>query len=152
MQAVQEIEDVIERQVVIAAPRERVWTALTEADQLKAWFASGGCRVDLRVGGEIFFDWNEVTGRTRILELEPPRRLVWSWVPSMLERADEPLEGQPQTIVEWMLEESVNGSTTLTARETGFASLTDADRERAYPTNFEGWRECLAMLTRYVEA
>ena len=36
MQAVQEIEDVIEQQVTIAAPRERVSIALTKAEQLKA--------------------------------------------------------------------------------------------------------------------
>jgi len=33
------VRDRVEREVVLAAPRERVWAALTQPEQLARWFA-----------------------------------------------------------------------------------------------------------------
>lgn len=51
-------ELVIER--VFAAPRERVWKAWTEPEQMKKWwgpeqFTAPECRIDFRVGGKYLF-------------------------------------------------------------------------------------------------
>lgn len=45
--------------LVIAAPREKVWQALTQPELIKQWFApkpytTPDCRVDLRCGGEFY--------------------------------------------------------------------------------------------------
>lgn len=145
------VQDAIDQQVIIAAPRERVWTALTDPEQLRTWFSTGGCRVDLRVGGEISFDWMEMTGRATILAIEPPSRFIWSWVPGMLEDAALPLAGQPTTTVEFALEETADGHTIVTSRETGFAAMTDSDRDRAFPTNLAGWVHFFDALKRHLE-
>ena len=59
------------------APIETVWAALTEPARLADWFAQA--EVDLRVGGAINFDWRAHghVERNVILELEPPKLLVW---------------------------------------------------------------------------
>ena len=51
--------DSIERETIIAAPVERVWALLTEAEHIRAWFAFGGVDVDLRPGGALRFRWEE---------------------------------------------------------------------------------------------
>ena len=45
------VPDQIERETVIAAPVERVWALLTEAEHLGRWFGDAGAEIDLRPGG-----------------------------------------------------------------------------------------------------
>jgi uncharacterized protein YndB with AHSA1/START domain len=73
------------------APRQLVWDAWTDPDQMAQWWGPRGIttpresiEVDLRPGGRMAFDMvDDATGaRYRnsgtIVELEPPARLVWS--------------------------------------------------------------------------
>ena len=55
------VPDSIEREVILPAPPARVWTALTQADQLGAWFGTQAS-IDLRQGGEVVFTWDGSTG------------------------------------------------------------------------------------------
>ena len=45
------VPEQIERETVIAAPVERVWALLTEAEHLGRWFGDSGAEIDLRPGG-----------------------------------------------------------------------------------------------------
>jgi uncharacterized protein YndB with AHSA1/START domain len=56
-----DVPDSIEREVILPAPPARVWTALTRADQLGAWFGTQAT-IDLRPGGEVIFTWDGSTG------------------------------------------------------------------------------------------
>ena len=53
------ITDKIEREVTIAAPIERVWSILTEAEHIGGWFADAGAEIDLRPGGALVMHWAE---------------------------------------------------------------------------------------------
>ena len=73
-----EVPDSIERELILPAPRERVWTALTRPDQLSAWFGTQAT-IDLRPGGEVSIAWDGSTGprgaaRGVIEAVEPPNR------------------------------------------------------------------------------
>jgi uncharacterized protein YndB with AHSA1/START domain len=69
------------------APRERVWTAWTERDQLMQWFGPKGftmshAALDFRPGGVFHYglrapDGTAVWGKFTYREIVPPRRLVW---------------------------------------------------------------------------
>ena len=74
-----------------AAPQQLVWDAWTDPDQMAQWWGPRGIstpresiELDLRPGGIVRFDMvDDVTGARypnsgRILELEPPSRIVWS--------------------------------------------------------------------------
>jgi uncharacterized protein YndB with AHSA1/START domain len=74
-----------------AAPRQLVWDAWTDPDQIAQWWGPRGIttpresiKLDLRPGGQISFDMiDDATGARypnsgTILEVEPPARLVWS--------------------------------------------------------------------------
>ena len=69
-----------------AAPRDRVYAALTTPAQLMRWHGARGwnlvvCEIDLRVGGGYRYvsrgpGGDEMTQTGRYLELDPPHRLV----------------------------------------------------------------------------
>lgn len=67
------------------APVERVWAALTEPEQLQAWFWPSGfgstVTADARVGGRyrIAAASPEMAVSGEYLEVSPPHRLVLTW-------------------------------------------------------------------------
>src|SRR3990170_5940734 len=46
-----QVPDEVRKELEIDAPRERVWRAVTEPDELLGWFPTHGAEVDLRPGG-----------------------------------------------------------------------------------------------------
>jgi uncharacterized protein YndB with AHSA1/START domain len=66
------------REVLLPAPPEEVWEALTDAERLEGWFAND---VDFDVergGGE--FRWDDGERRTAVVaDSEPSRRLALHW-------------------------------------------------------------------------
>ena len=72
--------DRIEREITIAAPVERVWSILTEAEHIGGWFADAGAEIDLRPGGALTMLWARARRvRARIEAVEPPRRFAYRW-------------------------------------------------------------------------
>ncbi len=131
-------ERVVEKTLHLQASRERVWKAITDPTELAMWFGDEA-ELDLKVGGEGAMTW-EKHGRyeMRIEELEPPRRIVWSWVG----KGGVAFDAAETTRVEWELTEREDGGTTLYLRESGF--LTDSGRQQ----NDVGWDEELGELTK----
>ena len=89
-------------------PRERVWTALTSSAALAEWFMPNDFEPE--VGRGFTFRTEPAPGfdgvvHCRVLELDPPARMVWSW-------AGGPIE----TTVTFTLEELRDGGTRLRAQ------------------------------------
>jgi uncharacterized protein YndB with AHSA1/START domain len=138
-----DVPDEVRRTIEIRAPRERVWSALTEPNELIRWFPTEQADLDLRPGGEASFVWEESADEAVIDVVEPPARLVFRWRPARLDR--------PYTTVSFDLEETEDG-TTLTLLETGFASLPDQIAQQSQRGNDAGWRDELEELKAYLEA
>ncbi|MFF9765702.1 SRPBCC family protein [Streptomyces sp. NPDC014636] len=106
-------------------PVDRVWHFVTDPAELAAWFPSRA-EMDLRPGGAIRFSGDphmpESTGR--VLAVDPPRHLSFSW------GGDE---------LHFDLEEAGAGRTRFT--------LTDVlDAADTAARNGAGWEVCLAAL------
>jgi uncharacterized protein YndB with AHSA1/START domain len=82
---------------VLPGPIERVWAYLTDSEMRRRWLAAGP--MDLKVGGEFELVWrnDELTDpprqrppgfdeehrmASRITELDPPRKLAFTWANS----------------------------------------------------------------------
>jgi uncharacterized protein YndB with AHSA1/START domain len=142
--------DQIERETLIAAPVERVWAVLTEAEHIGSWFAENGAEIDLRPGGALVMRWNEwPTTRARIEAVEPPRRFAYRWTAHHA-AAEEPKEGN-STLVEFTLTPEGDG-TRLRVVERGFASLAIADdeRKRNHDDNVGGWKQVLGQFEAHI--
>jgi uncharacterized protein YndB with AHSA1/START domain len=74
-------------------PLERVWAAITESERLADWLCVA--KIDLRVGGAVELSWPSVGHSERhiILELEPPKRMVWGSIETT----------GPQSVIRWEL-------------------------------------------------
>lgn len=120
----------IERTLELAAPRARVWRAISDPDELSRWFPQRAAW-DLRPGGTGTFFW-EAHGEfpVEIVSVEEPGYLAWRWG----------MESDQVTLVEWWLDERGDGGTTLRMRESGFTTPKHRDG------NEEGWTEELAEL------
>ncbi len=107
----------IRRSVFYPHPREVVWRALTDRDALAAWLMPNdfeptlGHRFEFRTKPAPGFDG---IVRCEVLELAPPRRMVWSW-----------RGGQLDTRVTFELEEVARG-TELRLTHSGFEGAAPA--------------------------
>ena len=146
------VPDKIERETVIAAPVERVWTLITEAEHVGRWFGDAGAEIDLRPGGAMVFRWSEYgTSRGTVVAVEPTSRFAYRWAPFGRGRGDEPVEGN-STLVEFTLEPEGDG-TRLRVVESGFAALDGTDEQRAewLQGNTGGWEQETDELREYAE-
>lgn len=132
------LQDRIERQMTFQAPRDAVWAALTEPEQISKWFGNEA-ELDLLPGGEGVFRWGEVEVRVTVEEVNPPSRFSYRWEPSQTPT------GGPTTLVEFELEE-IPGGTRLSLVESGFESLPPESRQE----NEFGWDEELGDLRAFV--
>jgi uncharacterized protein YndB with AHSA1/START domain len=142
----------IERETVIAAPVERVWALLTQAEHVGRWFCDDGAEIDLKPGGEMVMRWAEHgVGRARIVDLDPPRRFSYRWAAIREHWGEEP-DDSNSTLVEFTLAEE-GGGTRLRVVESGFDKLDGSDDQRreAYEGNSEGWEIQLGNVSKYAE-
>jgi uncharacterized protein YndB with AHSA1/START domain len=138
-----DVPNEVKRELAIRAPRDRVWAALTQPDELVRWFPTKRAEIDARPGGDALFEWEESMDEAVVDVVEPPSRLVFRWRPAGLVR--------PHTTVSFTLEE-IPGGTRLTLVESGFASLPDQIAQQSQEGNDAGWAEELRELQAYLEA
>ncbi len=146
--------DRIERETTIAAPVERVWAVLTEAEHIGRWFADAGAEIDLRPGGALVMRWQRARhDPARVEAVEPPRRFAYRWTAHHAAQGAEPAEGN-STLVEFTLTPEGDG-TRLRVVESGFASLATDEQARVkanYDDNAGGWAQMLAAGAEYARA
>lgn len=93
----------LRKEVFLPYAPERVWVALTDPRALSEWLMPNTFRAE--VGAEFQFRYDRQAGcgdgmtSCRVLELDPPRRMVWSWVNH---KVGEPSTKHPMKI-EWTL-------------------------------------------------
>jgi uncharacterized protein YndB with AHSA1/START domain len=143
------VPDRIEREIVIAAPIERVWAALTDPQQIPLWFSDAGAEVDLRPGGTMVLRWKEYgTYYTTIQQVEPPYR--FSYLGAYTQ--EEAPRDDNATLVEFTLEPEGEG-TRLRVVESGFRNLAmpEAERAKRAAENTAGWIQVLDVLRNAVQ-
>jgi uncharacterized protein YndB with AHSA1/START domain len=141
--------DRIERDVLIAAPIERVWELATRPEHLGRWFADAGARVDLRPGGELSLTWREYgTVHGRVEAVDPPHRVAYRWMAEPGSQA-EPTPAN-STLIEFTFT-AEDDATRVAVVETGFDGLgTDVEgRTAAFASHTEGWAFELDELVAY---
>ena len=120
---------------VLAAPPERVWEAFTRPETLAAWFWPARLKptvsAEVRVGGAYRIEGTGMAVSGVYLEIEPLRRLVFSW------RWDS---DETESLVTLEFEAS-GGKTVLALRHDRLAG--DADRDN----HAQGWNDCLDRLS-----
>ena len=146
--------DRIERQIVIDAPRQRVWAALTTPEQFGAWF---GCELQ----GQAFRPGQRVRGLNTacghegvyfdatIQRMEAPRLFSWRWTPFPIPPSPAYDDEEP-TLVEFTLDDAPGGGTLLRVVESGFDKVPPHRRLNAFRMHEGGWKAQLENIARHV--
>ncbi|RUL71099.1 SRPBCC family protein [Dyella choica] len=145
--------DRIERQVLIKAPRAKVWQALADAESFGEWFgvALKGKRF---VAGEpcegniTYPGYEHLVMKVVVDRVEPERLLSFRWHPYAID-PDVDYSQEPTTLVTFELEES-SGGTLLRVVESGFDRIPAHRRQEAFRMNNSGWEEQMNNIDAYV--
>lgn len=155
--------DRIEKRILLQAPQERVWNAISDAKQFGSWF---GVDFDGR-----FSEGKELTGRivpttvdaevaklqephrgmpfTFVIErIEPMHLFSFRWHPFAIERGRD-YSTEPMTLVEFVLEKA-EGGILLTITESGFDRIPLGRRAQAFAANDGGWQHQCLLLRKYL--
>jgi uncharacterized protein YndB with AHSA1/START domain len=147
-------KDAVGTEIEIGAPAERVFEALTDPKQLMRWFTNPGCPVkfwemDARIGGRYGYatkkgtvvvnDAREFECHGDILEIDPPRLLVYTWVASWH------VDTSRRTVVRWELTPCAAG----TRVKVTHSVLAQEDAARKDYSG--GWPGVLEMLKSFLE-
>lgn len=126
----------VERSIWMNAPRDRVWTAITEPERIARWFlpAMPGMQMVRHDDGTLATRMGEMeTGIALFEVLDPPRKASSRSLPDKL------------LVTTYTLEEA-NGGTQVTVRMTGFEALPEAARHDRLQVSGAAWEQALANL------
>lgn len=157
------ISDRIEKRLVLHAPLERVWRAVSEAKRFGTWFGveldgefAAGTRLigriaPTRVDPEVARLQQPYSGfpfEFHIERIEPMRLFSFHWHPYAVDRRVD-YSAEPMTLVEFRLEEVAQG-TLLTITESGFDRIPLERRAKAFTSNEAGWTHQLKLIDKYL--
>lgn len=139
--------DEIVSEIEIAAPLKSVFQALVDPGQVVRWWGQAGIyrcsefQSDLRVGGKwraigVTGDGNRFEASGEYLQIEPPRRLVQTWMASWT--------GDFKTTVHWELESTKQG-TLVRIRHNGLSARPELRQ------SYTGWPRMLGWLQALLE-
>lgn len=144
--------DRIEKEIVIRAPRSKVWRALTDSKEFGKWFQAAmkdpfvpGQRAE---GNITHPGYEHLTLEVQVERMEPERLFSWRWHPYAVDPAQD-YSGEPTTLVTFELEEVPEG-TRLKVTESGFDQIPLARRDEAFRMNSGGWAAQVENIARYV--
>ena len=147
-------QDAVISEIDIAAPPDRVFQALTTASELKRWFTSPECpakfwemdphsgglyRYATEKGAVVVNGVNEFECHGEILEFDPPRLLVYTWLANWHDDIAR------RTIVRWELTPTKTG-TRVRVKHSGLAQEAAARKDYG-----NGWPGVVEMLKKFIE-
>jgi uncharacterized protein YndB with AHSA1/START domain len=145
--------DRIERSILINAPRERVWRALTNANEFGAWFGAD-------LAGQEFSPGRRARGRIThcgytdnffdavIERIQPQDLMSFHWHPFAVDPAIDYAAEEP-TLVTFTLKDVPGQGVLLTVVESGFDKVPASRRREAFEMNSPGWEAQLHNVARY---
>lgn len=123
-----------------------MFAAWVEPEVLRRWWGAGpdwtspAVEIDLRPGGSYRLSMQDPSGEARTVggryvEVEPPRRLVYTWA-----WESHGAERDASTLITVEFHETATGETRVVLTHSGFEDGGRRDRHR------EGWELCIANL------
>jgi len=155
--------DRIEKKILLRAPRERVWRAISDANEFGSWFGvafdgpfAEGARLTGRitpttVDAEVARMQEPYAGKAfewTVEQIEPMRRITFRWHPYAVEEGVD-YSKEPTTLIEFELADAPGGIL-LSIRESGFDRIPLARRAKAYKANEGGWEMQTRLIEKYL--
>jgi len=155
--------DRIEKRIVLRAPLERVWRAISDAGQFGSWFGvafdgpfAAGARltgkiVPTTVDAEVAKQQKPYAGMAFeffVERIEPMRTIEFRWHPFAVEPGVD-YSSEPTTRIVFELQ-PVSDGVLLTVTESGFDQIPLARRAKAFTANDGGWAMQMKLIEKYL--
>jgi uncharacterized protein YndB with AHSA1/START domain len=155
--------DRIEKSVLLRAPRQRVWRAISDSKQFGSWFGvefdgpfvAGasivGKIVPTTVDEEVAKRQEQYKGvrfEFAVDRVEPMRLFSFRWHPYAGDSGVD-YSKEPTTLVVFKLDEVKDG-TMLTVTESGFDQIPIERRAKAFAANKGGWTAQMKLIEKYL--
>jgi uncharacterized protein YndB with AHSA1/START domain len=144
--------DRIEKEIVMRAPRSRVWRALTDAREFGRWFRAD-IKDDFVAGqparGRITHPgYEHLAFEVEVERIEPERLFSFRWHPYAVDPRKD-YSKEPTTLVVFERDEVPEG-TRLRVTESGFDRIPAERRAEAFRMNSGGWEAQVKNIARHV--
>jgi uncharacterized protein YndB with AHSA1/START domain len=146
--------DRIEKQIVLDATQSRVWRAITDYRQFNSWFgvalASPFTPGGKTSGNITIKGYDHMVMDMWVEKIEPEHFFSFRWHPNATDTSID-YSDEPTTLVSFTLEEVMDG-TKLTIVESGFDSLPESRRQKAFMSNDGGWASQTKRIADFIRA
>ena len=143
----------IEKEITLRAPRERVWRALTDAQEFGTWFGitlDGSFKEGQAIHGRMSNPKYAHIDVEFVVETIAPQKIFsYRWHPYAIDQ-DTDFSKEQRTLVEFHLSDAPEG-TMLRVIESGFDHVPAGRRAEAFLMNSKGWTAQVENIRRHVE-
>jgi uncharacterized protein YndB with AHSA1/START domain len=155
--------DRIEKKILLHAPLNRVWRAISDSTEFGAWFgvkfdsqfAPGavvrGVIVPTTVDAEVAKGQKAYEGvafEIVVEQMEPEKLFSFRWHPFAIEPGVD-YSVEPTTLITFALEQATDG-VMLTVTESGFDRISLERRAKAFAANERGWGTVIQLVAKYL--
>ena len=145
--------DRIEKRIILRAPRDRVWRALSDAEEFGSWFGVDLTGVSFAPGATVrgritHPGYEHLTMEIVIDRVEPERLFSYRWHPYSVDPKQD-YSKEPMTLVVFELQDVAEG-TLLTVVESGFDRIPLRRRAEAFRMNDQGWTAQMKNIDGHV--
>ena len=155
--------DRIEKKILLKAPLDRVWRAISDSKEFGTWFGMKvdgpftpgaimrGVIVPTQVNAEVAAAQKQYEGKQMeitIERMEPERLISFRWHPHAIEPGVD-YSSEPTTLIVFALEQMPDG-VLLTVTESGFDQIPLARRSQAFQANDQGWGMVVKLVGDYL--
>ncbi len=157
------MQNEIRKEITLKAPLDKVWTAISNADEFGQWFGvrfDGPFKAGEKLTGIIVPTVvnDEVAAMQKpyegtpfnivIGEITPQTRFSFHWHPYGVEK-DYDYSQEPMTLCTFALSE-VDGGVHLVITESGFENIPLERRAKAFPANDGGWEAQMGLIEAWL--
>jgi len=143
--------DRIEKEIIVRAPRSRVWRAISDAKEFGEWFRaemkdpfSPGAPARGRI---LYPGYEHLMFEIQVERIEPEHLFSYRWHPYAVD-PNHDYSSEPTTLVTFELSEVPEG-TRVKVTESGFDRIPIERRAEALRMNSGGWEAQMQNIARY---
>jgi uncharacterized protein YndB with AHSA1/START domain len=151
----------IERSILIEASRDKVWRALTNAENFGTWFGADLKGQTFAIGKRARGAMGTSCGREEgpdtvwfdivVERIDPQDLFSYRWHPYAVVPGVDYSSEEP-TLVTFTLKDAANNSTLITVLESGFDTVPPHRRAEAFRMHTGGWEAQLNNLAKHASA